>query len=147
MEKRKYMSLEDLKTSKDYKIITLDHFKSIVIKAVERTCHWKKFGDWLHEEYIDNSDDKDHHCYKATVIVTNDCFNEKTPTYRLGCKNVSSITIFDIFYTDISGGRFFIEDITLHYEAINSLFRLQSKNIILKKGVEVQRKGHPSMQQ
>ncbi len=127
------MLLEELKSIKNYKIDSFEQFKSEVIEAVESTCHWKKSGDWLHDEYRDSSEEGQQ-CYRAIIIVMNDCFNSKTPTFRVGYKNISSVTVFDIFYTDSAGGGFVIDDINLAYDAIKSFFNLQDKKSKYEKG-------------
>lgn len=117
------MKLDKLKESRNLKIDNIEQFKTIVIEAIEHTCHWKEYGDWLHEEY-EICSSNDNHQYKALIIVTNDCYNSKTPTFACDYKKISSVTIYDIFYTDTCGGGFVIDDITLQYDAIKSFLKL-----------------------
>lgn len=116
--------IEDLKDIHDFKLNSLEEFTNVVVKAVEKTCHWKKFGQWLHEEYYDHSKEGLTN-FVAVIIVMNDCYNKETPQFHPEpFKNISSVTVYKIFYTDITGGGFVINEISLHYNAISSFKKL-----------------------
>lgn len=116
------MKLKELKEAINFKISDLEHFKTVVIEAVESTCHWKKYGAWLHEDYA-KCPGKDNQ-YRATIIVMNECYNKDTKVFRVDHKNIMSVTIYDIFYTDTTGGAFVIDDINLYYDAIKAFEKL-----------------------
>ena len=112
------MRLEDLNEVRDFKVNDLEHFKAIVIEALENNCHFKKFGQWLHEEYRDYSDKSNQ--YKAKVIVMNECYNNGTKQFHVNGNDISSVTIYDIFYTNTCGGGFVLRSIDLYYDEIKS---------------------------
>ncbi|ACL77463.1 hypothetical protein [Ruminiclostridium cellulolyticum] len=117
------MRLEELKNVRNFKITDIEHFKSVVIEAIERTCHWKEFDEWLHEEYENCSNESNQ--YRAKIIVINESYRrDTTKCFKVDSKNISSVTIYSIFYTDTCGGGFVISDINLFYDEIKSFEKL-----------------------
>lgn len=112
------MRISELKKIRNFKITDIEQFKKVVIEAVESDCHWKKYDQWLYEEYEDCSDKSNQ--YIAKIIVINECYNKSNKTFRVNNENISSVTIYDIFYTNMASGGFVIHDITLYYDAVNS---------------------------
>lgn len=116
------MRLKELKEVSNFKLDSIEHFKAVVLEAIESTYHWKEHCPWLHEEYRDCSGEDNQ--YRAQIIVLNESYNIDTKRFIVGYNNISSVTIYDIFYTDISGGGFVIDDVTLGYDSIKSFERL-----------------------
>lgn len=132
------MLLEELNEARNIKIEDLEHFKKIVAEAIEKDfLRWKKFGSWLYDEYIEYKDSEIYSAststdecgkrkqYRAIVIVMNDCYNKDSKQFHINNRDIYSVTIFDVFYTNICGGGVFIsEKIKLSYDAIKSFERL-----------------------
>lgn len=122
------MKIEELNYTRNLKLETIDDFKKIIEEAVESNyCHKKKFGSWLYEEYSDISkgDNKE---YRALLIIMNDCYNNKLKRFHVGNKDIDSVTIYSVFYTDkCVGGSFVTHKINLFYEAIKSFKLLNTK--------------------
>ncbi len=134
------MVLEELSRARNLRIEGTEHFKKIVTEAIEKDCFcWKEFESWLYEEYIVCSDSINTHTsayagtdesmkckqYRAIVIVMNDCYNKGSKQFHINNRDIDSVTIYDVFYTDTCGGGGFIsKKINLSYDAIKSFERL-----------------------
>lgn len=115
------MDISELKKVSNFIIADIEQFKKVVIEAIESECHinLRKYGHWLYEGYEDFLDKNRQYC--AEIIIINECCNKSTEAFRVKNENISSITIYHIFYTDIVGGGFVIDNIPLYHDAINSL--------------------------
>lgn len=119
------MTLRDMENAR-MKVDNIEVFKRVVEKAIEYECKFKEYGYWLDEKYDDHSDEK-YTKFRATVVCINETYNDEMKYFKHGYKDVSSVTIYDIFYfyTDIAGGGFVINIVTIKCSAINAIQQLK----------------------
>lgn len=119
------MNLRELKELK-IKLKNIDEFKKIVEAALDGEGMFKEH-DWINEEYTEypKHEGDDSINYRAVILCVNTTYNDKYKFYKHKYDYVSSVKVYDIFYSDYYKGSFIMEDIVLEHSSIQAIKSLE----------------------